>query len=204
MIQKIFITLLFLVIHYSSASQSFDINSIINYPHDWIGFTDSIKFGNYLNSLIDRQGEYPTVFRNRIFLIRYLYNKIKKLKVYFRIKYETIELKRILDIAELYYEVFFVEKTYFAKYMEISFKELMNLAANISLDLKDDENIPDHLKASKLSSLLDRERSYLVLRGPDSEEILDFVDAIIADIKSPQSLHRKNLDYITDMRLFNS
>jgi hypothetical protein len=106
----IFLGFLFQILNGSLIEPAYIIERILTWPHDWLGITASLEFRDFVVSRMNKE-KYglglPAEFRKRKYLLLYYYCNIKILKLYFSIKDETEEVKKLLDLIEEYYKFFF-------------------------------------------------------------------------------------------------
>jgi hypothetical protein len=178
------------------------VQTIISYPHSWIGFTDGLKIRDKINSLIINLRPLPMEFRKRKFLLLYNYDKIKILKAYFQIQTEDEHLKAFLDTAEEYYQIFFKKKNFHSRLWKLSAWDIMKVLKNKSQNIHDDEDVQDNISALILVQPLIHCKRKLksTTSGEEADGILKLVKRIMNDIKSSKFNREKYITHIGDLR----
>jgi hypothetical protein len=136
---KIFIFALLL--HSLRGAQNDDIiNEIMHCGYSWLGFKNSIRFRNFVNSFIDNvEGKpLPVEFKGRLLLLYHNYDYADFLKIYFKLQEEDAEVREFMDRLEEYYHHFYRKSDYH--------RNPGNTSWGDSGEFKDDPNEVDKVK----------------------------------------------------------
>jgi hypothetical protein len=201
-----FLFSLFLGLKGSQNEQIDMIRMIITYKHDWIGFTDSLNFRKFIHSfIVNEELLLPTEFRGRKFLLFFLYNEIKILRLYFSLVNETIAIKKLFDLLEDIFQIFFTSQKLLNAANEFSEEELHELALNKTClyeDAKDTEKI-NNLKQALSNLLLQYRNSWIKMSDLEACEKNALVERIAEGFKGI-SLSVDFFYYFSNLKFYQS